>query len=207
MKFSTSDADTLRRIQLWRRDVRHFMTDAVPDDILGRLQEAMDMAPSVGNAKPWRVVRVVDPQVRHDVRCEFERSNTQAADDYQDQQQIAYRSLKLAGLDTAPVQLAIFTAVDPDAGHRLGRRTMPATLHQSVAMAIYAVWLAARAENLGLGMVSILDPERMKTILNVGPDWDFAAYLCIGWPEFADDTPLLHRSGWQANSRSVWEVR
>ena len=206
MKFSASDAETLKLIQMWRRDVRHFKTDAVPEDILERLRAAMDTAPSVGNARPWRVIRVENPTLRRDIRSAFESCNEQAAGSYEPERQDAYRSLKLAGLDAAPVQLAIFTAIDPDAGHRLGRRTMPATLHQSVAMAIHALWLTARVENLGLGMVSILDPARMQTLLNVGPAWEFAAYLCIGWPEFTDDTPLLHRKGWQENRSTVWEV-
>jgi 5,6-dimethylbenzimidazole synthase len=207
MKFSARDAETLKLIQMWRRDVRHFKTDAVPEEVLERLRAAMDTAPSVGNARPWRVIRVEDPGLRQEIRGAFEGSNEKAASGYEPERQIAYRSLKLAGLDAAPVQLAIFTAIDPDAGHSLGRRTMPATLQQSVAMAIHALWLTARAENLGLGMVSILDPARMQTILNVGPDWEFAAYLCIGWPEFTDDTPLLHRKGWQENARTEWEVR
>lgn len=207
MNFSADEAATLARIQKWRRDVRHFKTDPVPEDVLERLRAAMDTAPSVGNARPWRVIRVSDPGLRQEIRSAFEASNEQAASGYEHVRQIAYRTLKLAGLDAAPVQLAIFTAVDPEAGHRLGRRTVPATLHQSVAMAIHALWITARAENLGVGMVSILDPALMHSILNVGPDWEFAAYLCIGWPQFTDDTPLLHRDGWQENARTIWEVR
>lgn len=207
MKFSARDAEILKLIQTWRRDVRHFKTDAVPEDLLERLRAAMDTAPSVGNARPWRVIRVEDPRLRGEIRASFETSNDKAATGYETERRAAYRSLKLAGLDAAPVQLAIFTAIDPEAGHSLGRRTMPCTLHQSVAMAIHALWLAARAENLGVGMVSILDPAHMETILNVGPEWEFAAYLCIGWPEFIDDKPLLHRTGWQENARTEWEVR
>ncbi|MEQ1710055.1 MAG: 5,6-dimethylbenzimidazole synthase [Hyphomicrobium sp.] len=207
MKFSPADAATLERIQAWRRDVRHFKSDAVPEDVLDRLRTSMDYAPSVGNARPWRVLRVEDKGMRAAVRAEFERCNKEAAGSYTPERQDAYAALKLAGLDAAPVQLAVFTAVDPDEGHRLGRHTMPETLRQSVAMAIHALWLAARVENLGLGMVSILDPRRMEALFEAGEGWEFSAYLCMGWPEFVDDTPLLHRTGWQENTRTQWEVR
>ena len=103
------------------------------------------------------------------------------------------------------MQLAIFTEMAPRAGHGLGRQTMPETLRQSTAMAIHTLWLAARAENLGLGMVSILDPEALRPHLKVPPGWEFAAYLCLGHPERTDDTPLLHRAGWQENTPTRWQ--
>lgn len=207
MKFSADDASTLQRIQMWRRDVRHFKTDPVAEAVLERLRQAMDCAPSVGNARPWRVIRVEDKALRRAVRDEFERCNREAAGSYEKERQDKYQALKLAGLDRAPVQLAVFSEIDPEDGHRLGRRTMPETLRQSVAMAIHALWLAARAENLGLGMVSIFDPRRMEDLFALGSGWEFSAYLCIGWPEFNDDTPLLHRAGWQENTATDWEVR
>ncbi len=89
----------------------------------------------------------------------------------------------------------------------LGRMTMPETLMQSTAMAVYALMLAARAENLGVGMVSILEPEDMARLFDVPESWRFAFYLCIGVPEFTDDTPLLHRAGWQANTPTTWDRR
>ena len=84
---------------------------------------------------------------------------------------------------------------------------MPGTLHDSTAMAIYTLWLMARVENLGLGMVSIFAPEEMETLFRVPNGWEFSAYLCIGHPEFTDDTPLLHRAGWQENLTHPWETR
>lgn len=206
MEFSPDDAAVLGRIQRWRRDVRHFRPDPIPEDALDRLRRAMDYAPSVGNARPWRVVRVENKALRAAVKADFERCNEAAAGSYADAQQQTYRALKLAGLDVAPVQLAVFTAIDPAEGSKLGRMTMPETLRQSTAMAIHALWLAARAENLGLGMVSILDPQRMKKLLAIEADWEFSAYLCLGWPAFTDDTPLLHRVGWQTCNETRWDV-
>lgn len=207
MKFSDKDAEGLRRILAWRRDVRHFRSDPVPEEILDALRAAMALAPSVGNARPWRILRVEDRALRAAVRANFERTNAAAAADYADRDRAAYLRLKLAGLDAAPVQLAVFTDMAPDAGRGLGRPTMPETLVQSTAMAVHTLWLAARARNLGLGMVSILDPVAMERLFEVPAAWRFSAYLCLGWPEFTDDTPLLHRLGWQANSPTDWEKR
>ncbi|MGE4480411.1 5,6-dimethylbenzimidazole synthase [Acidocella sp.] len=207
MEFNAEQARILAEIMLWRRDVRHFLTDPVPEAVLDRLRLAMDHAPSVGNARPWRVIRVESPALRGAVRAEFTRCNQEAAASYEGEQAGAYAKLKLAGLDAAPVQLAVFTETDPEAGHRLGRATMELTLQQSTAMAIFALWLAARAENLGLGAVSILEPAVIERLFGVPAHWEFSAYLCIGKPAFTDDTPLLHRAAWQRNEETVWERR
>ena len=207
MEFNRTDADTLQNILRWRRDVRHFKTAPVDEVVLERLRATMDCAPSVGNARPWRVIRVGDVALRAEVRANFLRCNAQASSLYSGDKQVEYRALKLAGLEAAPVQLAVFTVIDPAAGHGLGRQTQPETLRQSTAMAIHTLWLAARAENLGLGMVSILEPSEIARLLNVPQDWEFSAYLCLGYPDFKDDTPLLHRSGWQENAATEWETR
>lgn len=207
MNFCAEDAACLRRILDWRRDVRHFRTDPVPEEVLDRLRGAMDCTPSVGNSRPWRVIRVDDPALRAGVRENFERTNSDAAEAYAAPDRAEYLRLKLAGLDAAPVHLAVFTETEPEAGRGLGRRTMPETLMQSTAMAIHTLWLAARAENLGLGMVSILDPKAVEELFDVPPGWRFSAYLCLGWPAFTDDMPLLHRVHWQENQPTHWERR
>ena len=207
MQFTAFEAETLHHILRWRRDVRHFRTEPVAEDVLARLRAAMDLAPSVGNARPWRVIRVNAPELRAAVRADFNRCNAEAATHYSGDQQHDYRRLKLAGLDRAAVQLAVFSLTDPEEGHRLGRRTMAGTLRQSTAMAIHTLWLAARAENLGLGIVSILDPRAMERLFAVPEGWEFQAYLCLGHPEFDDDAPLLHRAGWQQNTATAWEER
>ena len=204
MLFDTPHQDTLRDILTWRRDVRHFKTDPIPEDMLERLREAMELAPSVGNARPWRIVRIKSPDLRQSIRDNFEQANEKAALRYQSEQKAEYTKLKLAGLDKAPEQFAVFTEIDPSEGHGLGRQTIPETLRQSTAMAVHTLWLAARAENLGLGMVSILAPEGIKDILDVPENWEFSAYLCLGWPENNDDTPLLHREKWQQNTATNW---
>ncbi len=207
MKFTPDQAQVLHDVLNWRRDVRHFRTDPLPAGALNTLQQAMELAPSVGNARPWRVMRVKSVALRAAVRAEFLRCNEAAALGYDAGTRAKYLQLKLAGLDSAPEHLAIFTVTDPETGHGLGRRTMPETLRQSTAMAIYAMWLTARAHNIGMGMVSILDPEHIETLFDVPQGWEFSAYLCVGHPEFMDDTPLLHRAGWQENTALDWDER
>ena len=204
MLFDTPHQDTLRDILTWRRDIRHFKTDPIPEDMLERLRDAMELAPSVGNARPWRIVRIKSPDLRQSIRENFEQANEKASLQYKNEQRADYAKLKLAGLDKAPEQFAVFTEIDPSEGHGLGRHTIPETLRQSTAMAVHTLWLAARAENLGLGMVSILAPEAIKDILDVPENWEFSAYLCLGWPENSDDTPLLHREKWQRNTATNW---
>ena len=207
MKFTSDDAATLQRIMQWRRDVRHFRPDPVAADLIDKLAASMEMAPSVGNSRPWRVIRVQDPDRRSRIADLFAQSNAAAAAAYADADRDAYLALKLAGLQEAPEHLAVFSVPDPAAGRGLGRQTMPETVLYSTVMAMYALWLTARAENLGLGWVSILDPQAAAATLDAPPDWQFVGYLCLGYAEFSDDTPLLHRSGWQINTVQPWLIR
>ncbi|MFZ5750223.1 MAG: 5,6-dimethylbenzimidazole synthase [Pseudomonadota bacterium] len=207
MRFGDDTRAALGALLEWRRDVRHFRPEPLPEPLIDRLRAAMERAPSVGNARPWRVLRVEDPGLRASVRDEFRRANSEAAAGYEGERLAQYRALKLEGLETAPLQLAVFTETEPAEGHGLGRRSMPGTLRQSTAMAIHTLWLAARAENVGLGMVSILDPVRVESLCSAPAGWEFAAWLCLGWPEFDDDRPLLHRAGWQENTPTRWQRR
>jgi len=100
-------------------------------------------------------------------------------------------------LEEAPCQLAIFSDSTTEIGRGLGRMTMPEMIDYSVVGAIAMMWLAARAEGIGMGWVSILDPARVKAILDVPQAWTFIGHLCIGYPLAADDTPALEREGWE----------
>lgn len=204
MELTQAHRDALSDVLQWRRDVRHFLTDPVPQDTLDRLRAAMDMAPSVGNARPWRVLQVTTPALRSAVIANFEQANAAAAVIYDDDKRAAYDQLKLAGLRDAPVHLAVFTEQTPDEGHGLGRQSMPEMLSYSTVAAIHTLWLAARAENLGLGWVSILDPSGVARILDVPESWELTGYLCLGKATADDDTPLLDRKGWQANTPTAW---
>lgn len=207
MRFDEDDEARLRAILTWRRDVRHFRPDPLSAADLAALKAAIDLAPSVGASQPWRILQAETPSLRAAVQASFEAENAAAAETYDGERQAAYRALKLAGLREAPVHLAVFTELEPEAGHGLGRRTMPEMLAYSTICAVHTLWLAARARNLGVGWVSILDPARIEALFDAPPSWRFTAYLCIGHPAFADDRPELERRGWQARGVANWEIR
>ena len=204
MQLDQSHRDALHDVLQWRRDVRHFLPDTIPTEVLDRLRAAMDMATSVGNARPWRVLQVTTPALRAKVIANFEAANDHAGAIYSDAKRAAYDNLKLAGLQAAPVHLAVFTEQEPDTGHGRGRQSMPEMLSYSTVSAIHTLWLAARAENLGLGWVSILDPVGIARILDVPDSWELTGYLCLGKAAFDDDTPLLERKKWQASTPTQW---
>ncbi len=204
MQFSPSERTAFFELLKWRRDVRHFSDRPVDDGIIKALQEAMDYAPSVGNARPWRVISVETAGKRAAVHDIFLKANRSAAQIYDGERAQHYRDLKLEGISVAPVQLAIFTETAPAEGHGLGRQSMAVTLEHSTAMAVQNLNLAARSFGLGVGMVSILDPQAMERLFQAQPGWRFSLYLCIGWPLADDDTPLLHKNGWQENKPTVW---
>ena len=181
----------------WRRDVRRFKTDAVDKELIHKLLKLAAISPSVGNSQPWRFVSVEEPNRRAAVRSSFEQCNAEALATYSGGQAETYARLKLAGLDDAPVHLAVFCEEHPKEGHGLGRATMPEMLHYSVVTAISTFWLAARCHGLGVGWVSILDPADVTAALDVPVDWKLIAYLCVGYPVEEHSDPELVRHGWQ----------
>lgn len=207
MEFTDHHTSILLDLLRWRRDVRHFRPDPVDPKLLARLEEAMALAPSVGNSQPWRIVRVESQEARQRIIDSHQAANADAAAHYETAQREKYLSLKLAGLRDAPVHLAVFTDLCPAEGHGLGRRTMPETLTYSTVIAIHTLWLVARSMNLGIGWVSILEPAEVHQCLDIDPEWHLTAYLCMGHPKFDDDTPELERKDWQGRSRSHWFVR
>lgn len=182
---------------LWRRDVRHFETRPLPEGCIERLLGLACLAPSVGLSEPWRYVLVDAPDRRKAVRENFLAANAEAFAQYDGDRAKIYAQLKLAGLDDAPVQLAVFADPDPEQGAGLGRRTMPETVCYSAVAAIYTLWLAARAEGIGMGWVSILDPAPLNAGLDVPGHWRFIGYFCIGYPARMRDTTELEQMRWE----------
>jgi 5,6-dimethylbenzimidazole synthase len=182
----------------WRRDVRHFRRDSLPAGELEKLIALAARAPSVGFSQPCRWVRVGSPERRAKVAANFARCNAAALGCYGGERARLYANIKLAGLDQAPEHLAVFCDGAVPAGHGLGRATMPETLAYSVVMAIHTLWLAARAEGIGLGWVSILEPKEVARALDAPGGWRFVAYLCLGYPVEESPTPELARRGWES---------
>jgi 5,6-dimethylbenzimidazole synthase len=194
MQFDEAFRAKLRDLLIWRRDVRRFRTEPLPPGTLEHLIELACLAPSVGLSQPWRFVIVEDPARRRAVLENFRAANADALKSYAGDLAARYAELKLAGLQEAPGQLAIFADPATDIGHGLGRRTMPEMAAYSV---VAAMWLAARAEGIGMGWVSILTPADINTLLDVPRAWRLIGYFCLGYPQTDDVNPELERAGWE----------
>jgi 5,6-dimethylbenzimidazole synthase len=182
---------------LWRRDVRRFQANPLPEGTVERLLGLAALAPSVGLSEPWRFVLVESAERRAAIRACFERCNEEALKSYSGERASLYARLKLAGLSEAPCQFAVFSDPETGQGHGLGRGTMPATIEYSAVMAVHTLWLAARAEGIGVGWVSILDAIEVTAILAVPRQWTLIGYFCLGYPTDDDHTPALQRDGWE----------
>jgi len=187
----------------WRRDVRRFRAEPLPSGTLERLIGIACLAPSVGLSQPWRFVIVEDAKRRQAVLDNFESCNAQALNAYGGDLSIRYAGLKLAGLREAPCHLAVFADRNTAAGHGLGRRTMPEMAEYSTVTAVFSLWLAARAEGIGMGWVSILEPLSIAKALDVPANWRFVGYFCLGYPQLEDDSPELERVGWEQRQQAA----
>ncbi|WID94776.1 5,6-dimethylbenzimidazole synthase [Bosea vestrisii] len=199
--FDDGFQDKLGELLAWRRDVRRFRREPVPEELLAKLLDLMQLSPSVGYSQPWRWLRVDDPGQRAAVQASFSRCNAQALADYEGERAALYARLKLEGLREAPLQFAVFCDRGTAQGHGLGRQTMPEMLDYSVVAAITQFWLAARAHGLGLGWVSILDPAEIADIVGAPSEWKLIGYLCLGYPEEEHEVPELVRAGWESDPR------
>ncbi|MEM7192650.1 MAG: 5,6-dimethylbenzimidazole synthase, partial [Pseudomonadota bacterium] len=137
------------------------------------------------------------PARRAAIKENFETCNADALAMQEPDRGALYARLKLQGMDEAPVHIAVFADRSTAQGYGLGRMTMPETIDYSVVTAIHTFWLAARAEGIGVGWVSIIDPASVKVALDVPEEWIFIGYLCVGYPQAQDDTPTLERAGWE----------
>ena len=181
-----------------RRDVRRgFLPEPMSDELLGKLLEAAHNAPSVGLMQPWRFIVVRDLGVRQTIHNIFLDANQQALAGYEGEQQQNYSSLKLEGILEAPQNLCIVCDSQSSQGHQLGRRTMPETALYSAVCAVQNLWLAARAEGIGVGWVSILEPARLRCALKIPDHITPVAYLCLGYVEAFAAEPDLERAGWE----------
>jgi 5,6-dimethylbenzimidazole synthase len=187
----------LHDLLLWRRDVRRFRRDPLPGGAVEALIELACLAPSVGLSQPWRFVIVENAAVRAAIRRNFESCNAQALAAQDSARAALYARLKLAGLEEAPVHLAVFADRATAQGHGLGRHTMPEMSDYSAVTAVHTIWLAARAQGIGMGWVSILDPGAVAAQLDVPADWKFIGYFCLGYPQADDTMPELEQMGWE----------
>lgn len=206
--FTQDEKDAVYRAIRERRDVRSgYLPRSLENDILIRLLNAAHMAPSVGLMQPWRFVVVRDAGLRAAVHENFLRANRKAAAAYTAERHAAYGQLKLDALLDAPQHLCVLCDAMNERGHGLGRNSMPQTAAYSVACAVQNLWLAARAEGIGVGWVSILDPAAIKMLLHVPPHLELVAYLCLGYVESFSAVPDLERDGWEHREKIVSFVK
>jgi 5,6-dimethylbenzimidazole synthase len=181
-----------------RRDVRRgFLPEPISDELLHRLLEAAHNAPSVGLMQPWRFIVVRDLAVRQKVHEIFLKANEHAMASYEGEQQQNYAGMKLEGILEAPQNLCIVCDSQSSQGHQLGRRTMPETAIYSAVCAVQNLWLAARAEGIGVGWVSILEPHSLRSTLKIPEQITPVAYLCLGYVDAFSKEPDLERAGWE----------
>ena len=182
-----------------RRDIRsHFLPDPIPPAVLGRILDAAHHSPSVGFMQPWDFIVIQDAAVRQAVHESFVEANRSAAERYDAERRTLYESLKLEGIREAPLNLCVTCDRSREKGAGLGRQTDPATDLYSTVCAIQNLWLAARAESLGVGWVSILDFDRLRELLGIPEQIVPVAYLCVGYVSGFPAAPTLETAGWES---------
>lgn len=196
--FTQEERDAVYRVIRERRDVRTgYLPRPLEDEVLLRLLSAAHMAPSVGLMQPWRFIVVRDAAQRARVHEIFLRAREAAAALYEGDRRELHGRLKLEALLEAPQHLCVVCDLNSEQGHALGRHSMLETPAYSAVCAIQNLWLAARAEGIGVGWVSILDPVAMKSLLRIPLEVELVAYLCLGYVEDFASRPDLERVGWQ----------
>jgi 5,6-dimethylbenzimidazole synthase len=201
-RFNEKQRQGLYRAIYERRDVRSFFKpDEIPDDVLARLLDAAHHAPSVGFMQPWGFIIIRDREVRHGVHEMFDRARRLAARVYSDDRHAKYDKLKLAGILEAPINLCITCDQTTERGHGLGRQTMRKTALYSSVCAVQNLWLAARAEGVGVGWVSIFDVGELRAALGIPEAVEPVAYLCLGYVTEFGAEPELEIQGWEQRAQ------
>jgi nicotinate-nucleotide--dimethylbenzimidazole phosphoribosyltransferase len=179
-----------------RRDIRNYRPDALPDDVLWRILEAAHRAPSVGLMQPWDFILLRDPTLRQSLYEHFRCINERAASVHSAERGATYRALKLQGILDAPLNLLVTCDRRRGGPHVLGRFTMRHMDEYSTCLAVQNLWLAARAEGVGVGWMSLLEPDFIAELLALPAGVVPVAYLTLGYPVSFPDEPLLELTGW-----------
>ncbi len=196
--FSGAEKDAVYRAIRERRDVRSgFQPEPLAESLLHRLLCAAHQAPSVGLMQPWHFILIQQPATRQAVHDLFLEAKGAASRIYHGAAAEAYDSLKLAGILEAPHNLCVVCDETASRGQGLGRQTMPETAIYSAVCAVQNLWLAARAEGVGVGWVSIIEPAQVKELLRIPPRMTLVAYLCIGYVDRFSDVPELETLRWE----------
>lgn len=195
--FTPQEADLLEEIILNRRDIRgnRFLNTALEDNVLDKLIFSALNAPSVGFSQPWEFVIVKDQGIKEQVKQSFNEENQKGAACFEDEKQKQYLQLKLEGITEAPVNIAVF--YKPAREPVLGQTSMKEMGLYSVVCAVQNMWLMARALNIGIGWVSLINHRKVKSILNAPKENQLVAYLCIGYVSEFLPQPELEILQWE----------
>ena len=205
-QFDHSASEILSQIIQHRRDVRgnRFLSDPIKETDLKQILDAALHAPSVGFSQPWEFVLIKDQVTKNNVSQSFNVENNKAksvlSHTLDDNKQALYQSLKLEGIEESPVNLAVF--YKPSQTPVLGQTSMPDMGRFSVVCAVQNMWLMARSLNIGMGWVSILNPDEVKSILKAPLDRELIAYLCLGYVDKFYDKPELEIRQWEERKKA-----
>ncbi|MBK1618464.1 5,6-dimethylbenzimidazole synthase [Lamprobacter modestohalophilus] len=195
--FSEAERAAVYKAILSRRDVRReFLPDPIPEDVLTRILSAAHHAPSVGFMQPWDFILVRDLGIRQQIKAAFEQAHAEAAAQFEGEQRETYRSLKLEGILEAPLGICVTCDRARHGPVVIGRSQNPEMDLYSSVCAVQNLWLAARAEGLGVGWVSIIDHAALAAILGLPERVQPVAYLCVGAVAFFRERPELEDAGW-----------
>ncbi|NVK42925.1 MAG: 5,6-dimethylbenzimidazole synthase [Oceanospirillaceae bacterium] len=201
--FSPDERAAVYRVIRERRDMRHFRPDPVDPEVLARLLEAAHCAPSVGLMQPWRFIRIRDGELRQRIAALVDLERQRTARALGDREE-AFLRLKVEGVRECG-ELLVAALMDQREPHIFGRRTLPEMDLASVACAIQNLWLAARAEGLGMGWVSLFNPEALADLLDMPDGSQPVAVICLGHVDAFYNRPMLQQAGW-AEPRPLEEL-
>lgn len=192
--FTTQEIAAVYRVMAMRRDMRHFLPAPLDDALLARLLGAAHLAPSVGLMQPWRFIRIRDPGLRARIHTLVEAERVATAQALAEREE-EFMRLKVQGILECG-ELLVAALADGRETHVFGRRTMPEMDLASVACAIQNLWLAARVENIGMGWVSLFDPEALRQLMHMPMGSRPVAVLCLGYVRAFYSRPMLEEVGW-----------
>jgi len=196
-EFTEAEKRGLYKAIYERRDVRdRFLPAPIPDEVLHKLLDAAHHAGSVGFMQPWSFIVVRRPEVKERVKAIFDRANVAAAEVFEGTRRQMYSRMKLEGICEAPLNVCVTCDPTRNGPHVLGRNTVRETDVYSTCCAIQNLWLAARAEGVGVGWVSIFDPAELRALLHIPSHVILVSYLCLGYVSEFLPRPQLETVGW-----------